>query len=349
MSTETVRDAVTEYYSETLKSYEDLKTNACCAATEPPAHLKPILAKIHTEVHMKFYGCGSPIPEALEGLRVLDLGCGTGRDCVVIAKLVGDTGQVVGVDMTDEQLEIANRWLPYHEEKLEIKPGVLSFVKGHMEDLAAIGLEDNSFDLVISNCVLNLSADKDKLFSEIFRVLKPGGELFFSDVFADRRIPSHLANDPVLLGECLGGAMYTEDFRRMMIANGCPDYRTVSTTPLAIEDGEIFNKIGMVQFTSDTVRVFKIASLEDRCEDFGQIATYKTPMLGHPHAFELDDHHYFELGKPMRVCGNSAAMLSETRYKKYFEVLGDKSTHFGLFASEEPMMIAPHVSGGGCC
>ena len=351
MSESSVLNSVSEYYGETLETNQDLKTSACCTTAEPPAYVKPILAKIHTEVHMKFYGCGSPIPPAMEGLRVLDLGCGTGRDCAVMAKLVGDSGQVIGVDMTDEQLEVADKWLSYHEEKLEIQPGVLQFKKGFIEDLRALGFEDNSFDLITSNCVLNLSPNKDQLFSEIFRVLKPGGELFFSDVFADRRIPEHLANDPVLRGECLGGAMYSEDFRRLLQQQGCPDYRTLSSMPLQIEDDGVYQKIGMVNFSSETIRAFKIASLEDRCEDFGQIATYDKPMLGNPHGFELDNHHHFELGRPMRVCGNTAAMIEETRYGRHFTVTGDRSTHFGLFPCDEPAIsiTAETQNSGACC
>src|SRR4051794_9415538 len=104
------------------------------------------------------------------------------------------------------------------------KPNVF-FKKGYIEDLQTAGIENESVDLVISNCVLSLSTDKKKVFSEIFRVLKPGGELYFSDVYSGRRIPKALEEDPVLFGECLSGAMYVEDFRRLLTDLGYPDYR----------------------------------------------------------------------------------------------------------------------------
>ena len=113
----------------------------------------------------------------------------------------------------------------------------------------------------------------------MLRVLKPGGELYFSDVFADRRIPAALASDPVLLGECLGGAMYTEDFRRLMAAHGCHDVRTVSQAPVPLFDPAIEARIGHVGFRSLTLRAFRLP-LEDRCEDFGQVASYRGSIDG---------------------------------------------------------------------
>src|SRR5207253_2246236 len=146
-----------------------------------------------------------------------------------------------------------------------------------------------------------------------FRVLRPGGELYFADVFADRRVPAPLAADPLLVGECLGGALYTEDFRRLMAASGCHDARVVTSRPLAAGSPEIERKAGFIRFHAVTVRAFKLA-LEDRCEDFGQVAHYLGSAPEHPHAFDLDDHHHFETGRPMLVCGNTADMISKTRY-----------------------------------
>jgi len=98
------KESVQEYYGRTLASNEDLKTSACCSIDAMPTHLQPLLKTIHDEVHAKFYGCGSPIPLALEGQTVLDLGCGTGRDSYLLSQLVGPKGMVIGVDMTDEQV-----------------------------------------------------------------------------------------------------------------------------------------------------------------------------------------------------------------------------------------------------
>jgi hypothetical protein len=108
----------------------------------------------------------------------------------------------------------------------------------------------------------------------------------------------------------------------------------------------VIAKIGMVNFTSRTIRAFKL-ELEDRCEDFGQVATYLGTMPDLPHQFDLDDHHRFETGKPLRVCGNTFDMLAGTRYRKHFQLFGDRRVHFGLFD------CAPTAAGtskaGGCC
>ncbi len=107
---------VQRYYGETLETTDDLKTTACCTAAAPPAHLTRLLADVHEEVLAKYYGCGLVLPESLEGLRVLDLGCGAGRDVYILSRLVGPTGKVVGVDMTPAQLEVAHRYRDYHAE-----------------------------------------------------------------------------------------------------------------------------------------------------------------------------------------------------------------------------------------
>ncbi|MGH8759903.1 MAG: methyltransferase domain-containing protein [Burkholderiales bacterium] len=344
----TQTDTVKDYYGKLLKSSADLKTSACCLAETLPVHVRELLKEVHPEVSERFYGCGSPIPPALDGVAVLDLGSGSGRDCYVLSKLVGPSGRVIGLDMTDEQLAVARKHQKYHADKFGYAN--TEFRQGYIEDLKAAGIADASMDLVISNCVLNLSPDKPRVFDEIFRVLRPGGELYFSDVFADRRIPRPLAQDPVLLGECLGGALYLEDFRRLMARAGCHDARVVSSAPLALNSPELEAKVGNIRFSSVTVRAFKL-QLEDRCEDFGQVATYLGGLSECPHAFDLDDHHRFETGRPMRVCGNTADMIGRTRYARHFRVAGDKSVHYGLFDCGPSTLSS--ASGpapkAGCC
>ncbi len=344
-----VRASVQDYYGRVLETNRDLKTGACCSTDDLPAEQRAILAEIHPEVLEKFYGCGSPIPPALEGRTVLDLGCGSGRDCYVLSKLVGPAGRVIGVDMTEEQLDVARRHVGYHAERFGHPTPNVEFRQGFIEDLRAAGIADASVDVVVSNCVVNLSPDKRRVFAEVLRVLKPGGELFFVDVFADRRVPAHLAADPVLLGECLGGALYGEDFRRLLGELGVPDARVVTSRRLELRDPAIEAKIGMIGFYSRTVRAFKVA-LEDRCEDYGQVARYRGTIPGAPHLFALDDHHLFRTGMPVLVCGNTAAMLAETRLAEHFEIAGDRSTHYGLFDCGP---AAPAAAGSGaagaCC
>jgi arsenite methyltransferase len=253
--------------------------------------------------------------------------------------------RVIGVDMTPEQLEVATRHRDWHANRFGYAN--VEFLHGHIENLAAIGIDDNSIDVVVSNCVINLSPEKPRVLAEIFRVLKPGGELFFSDVFADRRIPATLRQDPVLLDECLGGALYWEDFRRILHELGCPDVRVVKQNPISLDDPEVAAKIGMVKFCSVTVSAFKLP-LEDRCEDYGQVAYYLVSIPEHPHTFDLDNHHHFETGRPLRVCGNTADMLVASRYAGYFQVLGDKSRHFGLFDCT-PGPQGDSAETGLCC
>jgi arsenite methyltransferase len=209
MNDDTVLSGVRRYYGEVLTSNADLKTTACCCDEALPAHVQAVLDEIEPEVLARFYGCGSPLPEALEGLTVLDLGCGAGRDVFVAARLVGPNGRVIGVDMTAGQLDVARRNLDAQMARFGYPAPNVELHEGRIEDLAAVGMDDASVDLVISNCVINLSPDKARVFDEIHRVLRPGGELYFADVFADRRIPARLTDDPVLRGECLGGALYS--------------------------------------------------------------------------------------------------------------------------------------------
>ena len=345
---------IKEYYSHITKEQEGkMKTGICsCALDGTPAHIQAIRASVDEEIVKRFYGCGSPIPDALEGLTVLDLGCGTGYDVYTISKLVGEEGHVIGVDMNDDQLAIAEKHRTSMAETFGYKKSNVTFKKGYIEDLKSIGIEDESIDIVISNCVINLSPDKESVFKEIFRVLKRGGELYFSDIFADRRLPESLEDDPVLLGECIGGAMYVEDFRRLMRKVGWEDFRYMSTTKAAIDNPEIEKRIGNIGFTSRTVRAMKIPDrMEDICEQYGQFVTYKGGILGSEDAFDLDDHHRFFEGLPASVCGNTCAMIQETRFSKYFDIYGDRSRHFGPFegCSTEGGDEEDAPSGGSCC
>ena len=147
-----------------------------------------------------------------------------------------------------------------------------------------------------------------------------------------------------MLGECLGGALYTEDFRRLMQKSGCNDFRVVSKSQISLDDPEIVEKAGYINFYSITVRAFK-SEFEDICENYGQVAIYKGTIEGYPHSFVLDDHHEFKTGLPYPVCGNTFKMLGETRYAEHFNLIGDFGTHYGVFECNDT------VSDGevACC
>lgn len=330
MSNDDVRAWVRDYYGRELSGSADLKTNACCAAGAPPAYLRALLGNVHDDVSARFYGCGFPIPEGIVGKTVVDLGCGTGRDVYLLAQLAGETGHVHGVDMTAEQLEVASSTARWHAERFGFGKPNVSFHQGYIEDLRALPIDAGSVDVVVSNCVVNLSPRKDLVLDETARVLRDGGEMYFSDVFADRRLPEDVARDPLLYSECLGGALYLPDFLAMARTRGFPDPRVVSIAPIEIRNDDIAAKIGAARFYSVTLRLFKLP-LEERCEDYGQLATYRGTL---PHVgalFTLDENHVFEARRPERVCGNTADMLAATRFADHFDVVGDKSEHFGAF------------------
>eukprot|EP00093_Oithona_nana_P010485 10485.XXX_98130_96869_1 [CDS] Oithona nana genome sequencing. len=354
MSTEDdVKAWVTEYYGKILKESKDLKTNACCASGAPPKPIRKLLKNLHPEVLAKFYGCGFPFSNGLEGCTIVDLGCGAGRDVYVLSQLVGPEGHVIGVDMTAEQIEVAERTKTYHMEKFNFTNGAnVTFHQGYIEDLKDIG--SSTVDVVVSNCVVNLSPRKDLVMKEIFRVLKDGGEFYFSDVFVDRRLPSDIAFDPLLHSECLGGALYVRDFVTLARKTGFKDPRVLTTAPITIQNDEIEAKCGMARFTSITFRLFKIDSLDSFCEDYGQTATYLGSIDSSPSLFVLDDKHSFEVQRPERVCANTALMLSKTRYKKHFKIVGDTSVHYGSFDCSQTMAAKQYetknaLANDGCC
>jgi len=322
---------IQDYYGKELQATEDLKTNACCTMVPPPAHIRAILAEIHDEVHMKYYGCGLTIPNELEGLKILDLGSGSGRDCYIASKLVGQNGQVVGVDMTDEQLAVAIEYIDYHTEAFNYTKPNVKFIKGNIEELDQLDLEKGSFDLIISNCVINLATNKQKVLEDAYALLKPGGEMYFSDIYCDRRVSQELQNDPVLWGECLSGAMYWNDFLVASKKAGFIDPRAVENKPVTVENPELEEKLGDHKFFSVTYRLFKFPALESDCEDYGQAVKYKGTIEGVPGTYHMDDHHPFPKGKIMTVCGNTYMMLKDTRLAKHFEFYGNFDTHYGIF------------------
>eukprot|EP00736_Rhodelphis_marinus_P005100 Rmarinus@m.544 len=348
----TVHERVQDYYGNVLKSSQDLKTSACCNATPPDPIIRRALADLPHEVISKFYGCGCPVPLGIEGLDVLDLGSGSGTDCYVAARLVGENGSVTGVDMTPAQVDVATTHSQAYTEKLGYKSNNMRFVVGYLENLTGAGIPAESQDLVISNCVINLVPDKKRVLQEVYRVLKPGGEFFFSDVYCDRRLPTELMGDDILLGECIAGALYKEDFVRFCHAVNFADPRVVSTKKIDIHDAAMRAKLGNATFYSITYRLFKLDDLESKCEDYGQAARYKGTIEGHPHGFSLDDGHYFEKGRFALVCGNTASMLSKTRLAKHFEVIGDRSVHYGLHPCNTAVKAPAEEeapASGGCC
>jgi radical SAM/Cys-rich protein len=342
---------VQRYYGEELQGTSDLKTGACCATDSLPEYIKNVLALINHEITARYYGCGSPIPFCVEGLRALDMGCGTGRDSYVMSKLVGENGFVYGIDMTENQIAVAKRHINEQMIRFGFGSPNVEFIHDNMENITR-HIQEESIDLVISNCVINLAEDKEAVLKEIYKILKWGGEFYFSDVYADRRSPDEVRRHPLLFAECLGGALYHKDFIRIARGAGFPDPRIVSQREIDITNPEIRDLTGNIRFYSITYRLWKLRGLEDACEDYGHIVIYRGGIPVSPFSFELDASHIFYKNKPERVCGNTVLMLSKTRFSRYFEIIGDFKEHFGEFkecGNEDKTAESKKTMPGGCC
>jgi SAM-dependent methyltransferase len=339
---EAIRRSLKEYYGRVLKKTEDLEKKACCASATT-SRFSDVLQAIPDEVKARNFGCGTPIPEdELAGLSVLDLGSGAGLDCFILSKLVGESGRVQGVDMTDEQLAIARR----NREKVARAFGFAhSNVEFHQDFIeTAAAVESGTVDLVVSNCTINLSPFKDKVFETAFRVLRAGGEVYFSDIVADRHVPQELKDDPRLVAECLGGALYEHELFDVMKDSGFGDPRVVTR---ALVEKDVASH--PIRFYSVTVRAAKLgAPLDRRCEDYGQTAVYRGNCAMQPARFTYDDHHVFEAGRPAAVCRNTARLLGETRLKRYFDVT-PPIRHFGIFPCGPAPVSRDEAVKASCC
>ena len=328
-----IRAMVRDYYGEFLANSDDLRTDACCCSTAaPPKYVLDVFPLIEDDIIAHFYGCGSPLPPALEGATVLDLGCGTGRDVYLASKLVGQNGHVIGVDMTPSQLAFARRYEDIQMQRFGYERSNVEFIESFIEDMADI--PDESVDVVISNCVVNLSPFKPQLFREVFRVLKPGGELYFSDIFSDRRVPEGFYDDPVLRGECLSGALYVEDFRRLLDECGVKAVYRVAGEELHIGDFRIATKLGCIGFHSMTMRAVKCADFEDREEDYGQTATYLGTLPENGRYFDLTEEVRLIKGRPVAISGNMATLLTNSRYAPHFTVTS-RDAHVGSYSFDQ--------------
>jgi arsenite methyltransferase len=196
----------------------------CCGGETPgsPAEAAQALGYVHSDVSgvpagaNMGLGCGNPLATASlrEGETVLDLGCGGGFDCFLASKRVGENGYVIGVDMTPEMIELARG----NAEK-----GGYANVEFRLGDIEALPVADGCADVILSNCVINLAADKRQVYREAYRVLKPGGRLSISDVLAIRPLPEAVRNDLAMVSGCIGGAELVEDIREMLGDAGFTD------------------------------------------------------------------------------------------------------------------------------
>jgi len=326
-----MNNSVKNYYGKVLQKSSDLKTNACCTIKKYPKYISDKLKNIHEDILNSYYGCGLVIPDCLDGTKVMDLGCGTGRDVYLLSQFVGEGGSVIGVDMTDEQIDKANKYKNFHIEKNKFSNSNIEFKKGYIELLNELNLPNNEFDIIVSNCVINLSPNKEDVFNQVYNILKQGGEFYFSDVYSSQRIPTELQNDDILWGECLSGALYWNDFINLAKKCGFKDPRLISSTPITIQNKKLEEKIGHIKFYSATYRLFKLDLLEPDCEDYGQAVIYKGTIENHENYWDLDSHHRIWKNKIFPVCGNTWNMLHHSRFYKHFKFISNFNHHYGIF------------------
>jgi ubiquinone/menaquinone biosynthesis C-methylase UbiE len=220
-----IHDTVREHYAERARQADSCcgpdSASACCDSKNV-IYPDELLAGVPSDVASFSLGCGDPVTLAAlqPGQAVLDLGSGGGLDCFLAARQVGESGHVIGVDMTPEMLEKARA----NAARLGLTN--VEFRYGFLEDLP---VDDNSIDVTISNCVINLSPDKARVFKEIFRALKPGGKLAVSDIVTDGPLPDAIKQSLSLWAGCVAGAVDASDYIAMMESAGFTDISIAPT------------------------------------------------------------------------------------------------------------------------
>jgi arsenite methyltransferase len=297
--------------------------SAPCAANCPmgeeraPRMVRDAIKLIHPDVVSSYFGCGLPCPHAVKGTKILDLGSGTGRDCFLLAYLAGEGGHVTGVDMTPLQLEKAREMIPYHAEKFGFNN--VDFKEGVLEKLNEVkGLEPSSFDVIISNCVINLTKDKSVVFKHAFDLLKPGGELCFSDVYTDSPLPEEVRNNELSWNECFGGALPWNEFIETTKKIGFYEPLNISWVDyVATEDQpEIAQLTKGLKFYSVTTRLFKPNPEKTTTS---KKVTYKGTIEGCEEKLTFMEKLSFKKGEPKEVDEKVSNALFGSRFSAHFE------------------------------
>lgn len=314
------RAKVREFYG---NAAETPQAELCC----PTKYDTSATDHIPKDVLDRFYGCGSPMTTAgiREGETVVDLGSGAGIDVFIAAKYVGKTGRAIGVDMTDRMLSVAHENRPKVAEALGYD--VVEFREGYLEK---IPVESKTVDLVTSNCVVNLSPDKPRVFEEIWRVLKDHGRIVISDIVSETDVPPHLKTNPQLWGECLVGALTQEEFLAELERAGFYGLEVLKKTYWKDVEG--------YPFFSVTVRGFKFEKTQG-CVFKGHKAVY----LGPGKMFVDEEGHQFPRNEAYEVCTDTVAKLSNPPYKGFFAILEPGEERAGYAC------CAPGADGTACC
>ncbi|MFT5465178.1 MAG: arsenite methyltransferase [Verrucomicrobiales bacterium] len=340
--------AVKERYAPAATAQEPA---LCCPVDYDPKYLEAI----PDEVIERDYGCGDPSKYVNSGETVLDLGSGTGKICFIASQVVGAEGKVIGVDMTDDMLEVARRYAPVVGKTIGFEN--VEFRKGRIQDLA-LDLErletelqakpidsangfveaeelaeelriksplvaNDSVDVVVSNCVLNLVSKKNReqMFAEIYRVLKTGGRAVISDIVSDEDVPQELQDDPYLWSGCISGAFQESEFLQAFEDAGFHGVEILAY------DKEPWQTVEGYEFRSMTVAAYK--GKQGICLDRNQAVIYKGPFK----KVLDDDDHPMERGKRYSVC--------EKTYKLY-----QRAPYEGMFEFVDPLTEVPAEQAG---
>ena len=360
-----VEETVLDRYSEGAREQQ---ASLCC----PVSYDAGLLAILPDEIIEKDYGCGDPSRYVQEDDVVLDLGSGGGKVCYMAAQLVGNRGQVIGVDMNDDMLALARKYQPEMADKLG--GDRVRFVKGNIQDLGlsvdALGnylkshpvnshtgyselkawearqrrenplVQDQSVDLVISNCVLNLVADHEKqlMIREIFRVLKPGGRVAISDIVSDKPIADDMKNDPELWSGCISGAFQEDEFLDEFAAAGfgavCYDKW----------DAKPWQVIAGIEFRSVTLTAVKPVPGSRLTDE--QTIIYRGPFA----AVVDEEGTSYQRGQRIKVSEASHRLLMNPAFKDAFIDLsaqGDSETDSSCCGSSQS--VSSGTTSGGCC
>jgi arsenite methyltransferase len=315
----TLLQSAQDYYGNVLQKSSDLRTSACCSKPSNDRRVKAAMKRIHADVIDQYYGCGSPIPPLLDSMTILDLGCGTGRDCFALSQVGGPNCRVIGLDATESQLDVGRKALSWHQDT-NPDSGPIKFVQGDMTNMSGL-VSDESIDVVTSNCVLNLTSEKKAVFTEIARSLRRNGELLFSDIFASRVLDAALLQDPVLHGECLAGAHFLPQLQEQLSTLGFTKLYVMASTPVELHDEEIRCKLGPdVTFTSLTVRAFKDVEYKEPIKGSTR-TTRQVEFIGNAdyQDFAFDQETVFCCpGDVQQVTSEVAAILLQSRYSSLF-------------------------------
>ena len=310
MSNDTITQAVSERYAKAVTTGEEM----CCPTGYNHEDLRTFIPEAVLKVS---YGCGTPVglTTVQTGETVLDIGSGGGIDCFEASRRVGSSGRVIGIDMTDEMLSMARSHAPTVASNLGYAQSNVDFRKGYAD---AMPVEDNTADLIVSNCVINLAPDKLKVFNEMYRVLKPGGRFTISDIVADQPIPNYMIHDKEKWGDCLSGALQIGDYWAGLRKAGFRGLHQVNFIPWRVIDG--------VHFLSLTLTGYKIPDKERSAPQ--TFATLKGPF-----SWVKDElGHAFVRGVPQAIDSLTSSLLQSAPYQNQFVI------------SDTPVELAEHDS-----